>query len=320
MSWRSGLGVVLALAVLGQALPCHAQQAATTPDKHKVAQDAHRQALQLFDKGEHARALVEFRRAYALAPSFRILYNIGLSSVALGDSRSAVEAFAGYLRDGGERIPESRRQQVEAELTRLSKLLAGLVVQVEEPGAELSVDGEMLGKAPLSRQMRVNAGKHEVVVRSADGTLKTQNITLEPGEERQLHFGAVAGSPVQATGSRREEKPASPPPSAQPRQVPWVAWGVTGTLGLATAITGAVALGARSDERAEQERQGVKPADLSAARDKVENLALATDVLLAGTALAAGVSLYLTLRPSPTTTAQTALIISLGQLSLRRTF
>jgi hypothetical protein len=47
-----------------------------------------------------------------VAPSFRILYNVGLSQAALGDSLAAVDAFSTCLRDGGERIPAQLRAQV----------------------------------------------------------------------------------------------------------------------------------------------------------------------------------------------------------------
>jgi hypothetical protein len=319
MSRRLAAALVAAACFVGAAAPCRAQEPAVTADNHKAAQDAHRRALQLFDRGEHGLALTEFRRAYALAPSFRILYNIALSCVALGDSRGALEAFAGYLRDGGARIPEPRRAEVQAELTRLSKQLAGLSVDVQEAGAELSVDGETLGKGPLVRQLRLNAGRHSVELRSADGALKTQSITLEPGEERQLQFGA-AGAPVQSTSSPPAAPPVSTTAGSQRRNIPWLAWGVTGALGATAAVTGALALGARSDEREAQRRRGVKSDDLSAARDKVETLALATDVLLAGTALAAGLSLYLTLRPARGSEGQTAIVVAPGQITLRRSF
>jgi hypothetical protein len=204
------IALVVAAGLVGSAAPCRAQDAAAPAESHKAAQEAHRRGLELFDRGEHGRALVEFRRAYTLAPSFRILYNVALSCVALGDSRGALEAFAGYLRDGGERIPERRRHEVELEIARLSKQLAGLSIDVQEAGAELTVDGEMLGKAPLSRRLRLNSGRHTVEVRSANGTVKTQSVALEPGEERQLQFGA-AGVPVQSTSSPAVSP--SPPPA-----------------------------------------------------------------------------------------------------------
>jgi hypothetical protein len=297
-----------------------AQDGAAPGAEHAAAQDAHRRALDLFDRGQYAEALTEFKRAYNLAPSFRIQYNVGLSQVALGDPAAAVEAFGIYLKEGGDRIPEPRRKQVEAEVARLSKQLASLTLDVDERGSDVTLDGAPLAQGPLSRQLRLNQGKHTVSVRSADGTLKTQTVQLAGGQEQRLHFEARSES---AEAPRPTVPASSAPaqPEARPaRTLTYVAWGVTGVLGASAAITGVLALNAHADEHDAQLRQGVSPGELSAARDKVGNLALATDVLLVGTAVAAGVSLYLTLKPSGQREATTALVLGPGSLRLRGSF
>jgi hypothetical protein len=297
-----------------------AQNVPTADASHDAAQDAHRHALELFDRGHYAEALAEFKRAYGIAPSFRILYNMGLSDVALGDALGAVEAYSSYLREGGERIPAERRATVEAEIARLSKQLASLNVDADEPGADVTVDGNLLGQTPFSRQLRLNAGRHTVAVRSADGTLKTQTVTLAMGQEQRLHFQARPVAAATSSSAVANGQASNTAPSGTRRQVPWIAWGVTGALGASAAVTGLLALGAHSDEREAQARRGVTRQDLSAARSKVENFALATDILLAGTAVAAGVSLYFTLRPTGSTESQTSLLVGPGSVSLRGRF
>lgn len=316
-----GVGALcVAVGLLAAPRLAHAQAPEPSAADRSAAQEAYRHALELFDAGRHAEALVDFKRAYALAPAFRILYNIGLCQAALGDSLAAVEAFSGYLRQGGARIDSPRRAQVDAEIARLSKQLAWLTLEVVEPGAELSVDGAVVGKGPLTRELRLNAGRHGVEVRSIDGTLKTQSVTLGAGAEQRLRFEAhgVSGSaaPARPDGNR----PTTATPAAPEREVPWLAWGVTGALGVSTAITGVVALRAHGDEEDLQAKQGVSRADLLGARDKVKNFALASDVLLACTVVATGISLYLTLKPRSGEEPGTALLIGPSQLSLRGRF
>jgi hypothetical protein len=296
-----------ALAMLSAA-PARAQSKAAPG---QAAQEAHRHALELFDRGQHGAALEEFQRAYSIAPSFRILYNIGLCEAALGDARAAIAAFNSYLRDGGEQIPPARRDQVQAELAKLEQQLVVLEVELEQAEAELRVDGAFIGRGPLAQKLRLNAGRHVVEVRSPDGSLRTQSVTLGRGEARALSFGEQP-APIASS---------APPPSnqAEARPVPWLAWGITGALGLATTMTGVVALGAHADERDLQHEQGVTSDQLQQARDKVANWSLATDVLLASTAVAAGVSLYLTLKPEPSG-SETAVMLAPGRVVLRRTF
>lgn len=310
----------LVAALLLAPAPALAQPAPATDQQRTRAQEAHRHALELFDRGRHAEALVEFKRAYGLSPSFRILYNVGLCQAALGDSVAAVEAFSGYLREGGERIASARRAQVDAEIARLSKELAWLKIDVEERAAEVTVDGASLGQGPFSREVRLNRGRHTVSVRSADGTVKTQSITLEANGAPHLRFDAqrsgVPGSAPVAQGGVAAT-PAAEPPT---RQAAWIAWGVTGALGISAAVTGVVAVRAHGDERDVQAKQGVNPDELLAARDKVQSFALATDILLVGTALAAGVSIYLTFRSESPRESQTALLLAPGSVALRRSF
>jgi hypothetical protein len=309
----ASLGAVFASVL---AAPAHAQGDTAAAGEHTAAQDAHRRALELFDRGQYAEALTEFQRAYSLAPSFRIQYNIGLCHAALGDAAQAVEAFTSYLREGAEHIPGPRRTQVESEVARLSKQLASLQLEVEEAGSDVTLDGAPLGAGPISRQLRLNQGKHTISVRSPDGTLKTQTVQLAGGQEQRLHFDAARTPPT----------PATPPATAaatapsESRPVPWLAWGITGALGAATTVTGILALSARSDERDAKARQGVTHDELVNERDKVSSRALATDVLLAGTAVAAGVSLYLTLEPAGSREPGTALVVGPRSLLLRGSF
>ncbi len=305
---------LVALALVSAPVPLLAQTTPPTESQRAAAQQAHRRALQLFDGGEHAQALAEFQRAHSLAPSFRILYNIGLCQAALGQSLAAVDALSDYLQQGADKVPAERRARVEAEIARLTQQLARLELVVDEPGAQVQLDGERLGQAPLSRQLRVNAGPHRVEVRGADGTLKTQSVTLLAGSEQRLHFQAASTAAPPAAAL-----PTALGPAPQ-REVPWLAWGITGALGAATAVTGVLALGAHGEESDAQRRRGVTRTELDDARSKVENLSLATDVLLVGTVLAAGASLYLTLRAPSDTDARSALRIGPGSVAFQRSF
>jgi hypothetical protein len=155
-------------------------------------------------------------------------------------------------------------------------------------------------------------------VRSADGTLKTQSVTLSAGTEQRLRFEAETSTPQSHDA---DTAPSGAPASAKTqRTVPWIAWGVTGALGASAAVTGVLALGARADERDVQTRQGVKREALLAARDKVQNLALATDILLAGTLLGAGVSAYFTFRPADPKKSETSLVFAPGSVTLTHSF
>jgi hypothetical protein len=108
--------------------------------------------------------------------------------------------------------------------------------------------------------------------------------------------------------------PAAPPPKPID-PLPWIGWGVTAALAGTATTFGILALGAGSDY--DTKANGfVDRSELDSAREKVAHLSLITDVLLAATVVAAGVSVYLTVRhPRPKGTPKQT-----GRLDVLSTF
>src|SRR5204863_71029 len=69
--------------------------------------------------GDFGAALAEFRRAYELMPSYKILYNLGQVSYQRHDYAAALRAFRQYLADGDDAIPDERRREVAGAIVDL---------------------------------------------------------------------------------------------------------------------------------------------------------------------------------------------------------
>src|SRR5580704_19513937 len=93
----------------------------------------------LYDENNFRGALVEFQRAYELAPSYRVLYNIGQVDMELADYAGALTAYRRYLREGGPDVPADRVREVTGELQRLKGRVGTIIVQTAA-GAEVLVD------------------------------------------------------------------------------------------------------------------------------------------------------------------------------------
>ncbi|MEO8550761.1 MAG: hypothetical protein ABI678_12335, partial [Kofleriaceae bacterium] len=61
---------------------------------------------QLYDENNFRGALVEFQKAYELAPSWRILFNIGQVEMEVQDYAGALRAYTRYLKEGGPDVPQ----------------------------------------------------------------------------------------------------------------------------------------------------------------------------------------------------------------------
>lgn len=273
----------------------------------------YKRALDLFNDGSFDAALLEFRRAYELAPNYRVLYNIALVNVQLNDYAAALGAFEQYLKDGGAEVPAARTEEVKREIARLSPRVATLDVTTDVPGADLSVDDLPIGKTPLTHPVRINAGRRRISV-AADGHIpQARVVEAAGGDAIQLKFDM--NEPHQAaTPTAPAPIEAPPTPREESRHFPWIAWSVTGALAAGTAVTGVLALKAHSDQDDTKHRLGASPSELDSARSKTQHFALASDILLGATVVMGGISIYLTARSPghPATSDQAKLTVLPG--------
>src|SRR4051794_1962396 len=96
------LAVVAALAVTAPELSAFAQQSASPPSKAAQTEAFSRfnKGKELFSEGDLQAALIEFRRAYELAPNYVVLYNIGNVYYQLQDYPNALTYLERYLQEG----------------------------------------------------------------------------------------------------------------------------------------------------------------------------------------------------------------------------
>ena len=156
-------------------------------DEARDAAGAHyARGLELARNGSYEAALQEFDAAYAISPQFSVLYNIGQAQIALDHPSQAIELFARYLFEGKDRIPEARRQSVEALISSLSSRLATLSVTADRPSAQISVDGRDVGATPLAKPVRIDAGTHTIVAKVEGIPVLIRVVVLRETEHQTL--------------------------------------------------------------------------------------------------------------------------------------
>ena len=82
----------------------------TTPQT-ELAQRHFRMGVTLYEDGDFDGARSEFLRAHDLAPSYRILFNLGQVSQELRDWAGALRYYGAYLEAAGANIPGPLRRQ-----------------------------------------------------------------------------------------------------------------------------------------------------------------------------------------------------------------
>ena len=249
---------------------------------------------QLYDEGAYDAALIEFQRAYELSPSYVILYNIGQVYRQTNDYAGALRSYERYLNEGKTQIDAKRRGEVEQEVAQLRARVATLVVSVNVPGAEISIDDVSVGKSPLPQGVVVNAGRRRVTA-TKEGKVPVAKVVTVAGSDSlkvdlDMSDPGSAGPLATTSSSATTSKP------PEETKTPWVGWVLTGAFGLGTVIGGVIALGASSDLKSERDKSGSTRSNLDDARSKVKTTALVTDILLGATVITGGISLYLTFR------------------------
>lgn len=218
MSIRRLVALAVALLVGGMVAPSAPVQAWAQADAAPAAKNEARErfalGLRLFEKGENAPALAEFKRAYELVPNPLVLYNIGLVYAAMDRPVEAVDALEMFLKTGDKATKAEPGQRAKQVRDEQAKRIAQIMIVTNKP-ATIEIDGVEAGRTPLEQPLRLSSGAHVVSV-LASGCLplrqevtlagqvtQTLNLTLLPTESNVAHLVltvAVPGAEVSVNG------------------------------------------------------------------------------------------------------------------------
>jgi hypothetical protein len=300
--------------------------AGAADDADREARERYENAVKLYEEGAYDAALVELNRASELRPSYKIYYNIGQVRFAMHDYAAAIDAYRHYLDEGGDKIPASRRDQVQKELSSLNQRVAKLVIETDVSGAEVFIDDVSVGFTPLRAPVVVNSGIRRISARHPDYLPQSRKLSIAGGGQDTIKFALTnrnaaaadpgVAAPVAAAGAAvvPSSTPAKPgvgpttaaadnklpvdsaPHSAPARAIPWAGWALTGAFAAGATVTGVLALSANSKLEDDRGQLDVSSSDVDSQASKVRTLATVTDCLIAAAVVSGGVSLWLTLR------------------------
>ncbi len=281
-------------------LVCLSAGAASADKASDEAKTRFKRGADFYDEGNYRAALIEFERAHQLLPNYKILYNIAQVRMQLLDYARAQETFARYLKEGGSDVNGSRREEVKTELEKLRSRVGRIAISTAE-GAEVLLDDESIGTAPLQGPVAANAGRHTVTVvvpgRSPQSRvvdvagLETSNVTL--GQIAPVADSRSSASPA---SSSRPFELTKPVVKREPSKAPMIAsWVATGVLAATSGILAGLSFGAQGDLQKLKGTLGVTQASLNAGSARVGTLAAAADILGLAALVGGGISLWLTI-------------------------
>src|SRR4029077_18512970 len=134
-------------------------QTGLSPEARKEAAERFDRGVRLFNQGENAGALVEFKRTYELTGDPSTLLNIGLVYAELKRPVDAVDALDTLLKSNAKLGPE-QRQKAERVRAEQWTFVPFLTVDSNVP-AQIEVDSVEAARTPLSGTLRVSARSEE---------------------------------------------------------------------------------------------------------------------------------------------------------------
>lgn len=220
-----------------------------------MARERFKEGVAYFDKKDFAKARVAFLQAYALKKHPAVLLNLAQSELRSGHEADAAKHFAQYLREHKD-ATDAERQGAETGLTAAKALVAEVTLTVDANGAEVYVDGDLEGQAPLPGSVYLAPGAHEIQARK-DGKSATTSVNAAAGQSSSVSLKLAAPSSRPAGGAAEPgvEGSSEPPPEEESshRQAffPWLvskpgAMIGVGLAGVGLIGGGAFALGSKS--------------------------------------------------------------------------
>jgi hypothetical protein len=248
-----------------------------------------RRGLERFEEGDYTLALVEFERAYQLAPNYKALYNIALVNMQLGRYAAAYHAFSRYLHDGGTGISAARRQEVQRSLDSLALRTATVELSTNVAAAEVSLDGKTVDPAQLAGPMLLDAGEHALRATAPGYATATRTVVLAGADHATVRLTLTLLAPA---------RPVSPTAESPSRTLFWPGFVATGALAAGAIVAGVVTLDARSSLSDMQSSPGSDPTEREHEANRANVASIVSDVCTGLAIVVGGVSIYLSLRPS----------------------
>jgi tetratricopeptide (TPR) repeat protein len=157
------------------------------------ARAAFQEGVRQFSDRHFAEALEAFRRAYRTRPHPSVLVNIANCYLALEDPRQAISYFERFLGDPTNNASPQQRGEIQQALLNARRRLAQVQVFVQPAGAEVFVDGDLVGSAPLRRPLELGPGPHVIEARHQGSVTQQYQARLEPGAQLTITLDLVQG-------------------------------------------------------------------------------------------------------------------------------
>jgi hypothetical protein len=189
------LAVAIASSHLTLALPALAQDsvapASLAESLTGAALTEYEAARLLYQDGDYHGARLKFERAHELSGDPRLLWNMAAADKNLRRYASVLRLLDRYLAEGGARVSDEDRADAQALIRTVQAFVARVTVKVDQPDAEISIDGEAVGRSPMEQPILVDMGTRRLRVSKPGFREFEESRKLSGNEEITIEVALV---------------------------------------------------------------------------------------------------------------------------------
>jgi hypothetical protein len=179
-------------AVLSLAAPAMADNTTQGPARIRDhADELFSEGAKAYVAGRYGEAEQKLEQAWALKRTHDIAGNLGVVKNKLGKPAEAAQYLAWSLLHFPPTESQRARQGYADELAKARAEVGALRIRVNVAGAEVTVNGKAMGKAPLETEAFVDPGQATVSAQLEGYVAVQQSVTVAKGEAREVTLTLV---------------------------------------------------------------------------------------------------------------------------------
>jgi hypothetical protein len=141
----------------------------------KKARDLWYRGVDAFRAGNYEEARRAFAECYQLMPKSDVLRNLSISEIQSGHYVSAARHLKQLLAAPGD-LSGNVREEATSRLAQAEAQIGQLDIGVDVSGAEISIDGTVIGRSPLEGNWYIEPGQHEVIISKAGYPIESRQV------------------------------------------------------------------------------------------------------------------------------------------------
>ena len=154
----------------------------------------------LANDGDFAGAVIKFQSAYDASKDVRLLWNVGFCQKNMRRYAKVIATLRRYLDEGAATLSAADKKDAQDLISTIEPFTTRATIPVNEAGAQVSVDDEVVGTSPLAAPVILDLGERHVRV-TKDGFRPYEravpvggaaDVTIDVKLEREVHEGKLA--------------------------------------------------------------------------------------------------------------------------------